>query len=111
MHTNTLVDSWEKVKQLHRQNTQKQISEVLSSSSTHFSTYLPFLREKNMLMRTLHSVCVCVDARVHVRACVFIYVCMPTSVPFQLLNQLTNFHKILYEPYATGGHPNLVLFT
>jgi hypothetical protein len=28
-------------------------------------------------------------------------------VPFELLNQLTDFNEFLYERYATGGHPVL----
>jgi hypothetical protein len=29
--------------------------------------------------------------------------------PFKVFNDFNDFHKILQEHYATGGHPNLVL--
>jgi hypothetical protein len=30
--------------------------------------------------------------------------------PFDLLNQLTNLHEILYEHYTTGRHTNAILY-
>lgn len=59
---------------------------------TVFLAYPPFLREKNILVRSP-----CCLWRV--------------SVPlFQLLNQLTDSKEIWYGCYTTGSHPNLILF-
>jgi hypothetical protein len=51
--------------------------------------YFPSLRKKARL-QDHHVVCVC--------------------PPFQLLSQWTNFHKIWYEQYASGGHPKPLIF-
>jgi hypothetical protein len=56
-----------------------------------FLVYFPFLRTKVGLQDTgtMLSVCVCL-------------------LPFQILNQQTNFHTICYEGYTNGAHPNNV---
>ena len=43
-------------------------------------------------------VCVCVRAHACVRAC---------DLSFEGLNQLSNFHKIWYELYASGSQPSV----
>ena len=53
--------------------------------------------------------CVCVYE------CVFVYLCVCVCVfarprPFQLLNQLPNFHKTRYEHDANEGHHNAGIF-
>jgi hypothetical protein len=36
--------------------------------------------------------------------------CLCASLPFQLINQLTEFQEIWHELHATGGHLNFLLF-
>lgn len=36
-------------------------------------------------------------------------ICVSVVAPFQLMNELADFHDIWYELHATGGHQNAVL--
>jgi hypothetical protein len=54
---------------------------------------LSFLQKEIMLTRLPYCVYVCLD--------VFL---------LQLFNQLTHFHNISYNHYATEGHSNIILF-
>ena len=56
-------------------------------------------------------VCLCVCMCVCVCVCVCVYVCVCVCVcvsVFQILNQLTDFHGNLSEPYAIRGDSNTV---
>jgi hypothetical protein len=35
---------------------------------------------------------------------------LPVCLPFQTMNQFTDFYETRYESYDTAGHSNIVLF-